>query len=202
MARGSVRDGSYAFARRETGGCCAGRLCTEMSMRTATAWLMVGAAVLIGVAGARAMEMADTDWPLDRIVSNLEQRLAAAPDDPQLHYNLGRAHGFAFALERSSLWTMDTRVGPHLKDLEQQRSRLKLATEKDRKWYAPVALDLPPPAPEQLLAHLAQGVQHLRRAVELDARAYHEYLEGQAKSELCLAWLLETGAHLAGRVDT
>lgn len=53
-----------------------------------------------------------TEWPLERIIENLEERLRIEPDDALAHYNLGRAHAFAFALETSSLWVSDDR--PHL----------------------------------------------------------------------------------------
>jgi hypothetical protein len=90
-------------------------------MSAASAWSILIASILLGVTAARAMEAPDTDWPLERIVSNLEQRLLGSPDDHRLHYNLGRAHAFAFALERSSLWASDTQVGLWIKDLDHQR---------------------------------------------------------------------------------
>jgi len=62
---------------------------------------------------------------------------------------------------------------------------------------------LPPPTAEELLAHLFQGVQHLGRALELTEHGSSSgYFEFHARCELCLAWLLDVGAHLASRVDT
>src|SRR5262245_33783512 len=62
-----------------------------------------------------------TEWPLDRIVANLEARLAQSPDDAYAHYCLGRAYGFAFALERSSLLLYEQQRGLTLEELAEQR---------------------------------------------------------------------------------
>ena len=163
-------------------------------MRNAKLRTILVAAVLLGAVAARAMESAYSDWPLERIVANLEQRLLSSPDDAQLHYNLGRAHGFAFALERSSLWATDHT--PWVKDLDAQRRMAELPTMKTK------SLGLPPPTPAELLAHLSKGVQHLRRAYQLATGPESRGGFWATESELGLAWLLETGAHLASRVET
>src|SRR5262245_13134604 len=70
------------------------------------AWKTRGVALvsaMLAVASAVARESAPTEWPLERIVTNLEAQLAQSPNDPQIEYSLGRAHGFAFALETPSL---------------------------------------------------------------------------------------------------
>src|SRR6185503_19268035 len=66
-----------------------------------------------------------------------------------------------------------------------------------------------PVDPARALERLAAGVFHLRRACEIDVVPAH--LEGQrlwahdwtvAREHLTFAWLLETGAHLAERMNT
>jgi len=127
------------------------------------------------------MEASWADWPLERILENLNKRLAEDSTDAAAHYNLGRAYAFAFALERSTLlvYTLDV---VHLKDHE------------DQVRYGPTPPgDPPPPTPERKLELLTEGLSHLRRSIEL---------ADNAQKRLTLGWLLESGAHLADRVDT
>ena len=56
--------------------------------------------VILVAAFPRPMETPPTEWPLDRLITNLEAHVTAKPLDAVAHYNLGRAHAFAFALER------------------------------------------------------------------------------------------------------
>lgn len=51
----------------------------------------------------------------------LEARLAEGHVDGITHYNLGRAHAFAFALERSSLWAIGSEEIVWVNDLDTQR---------------------------------------------------------------------------------
>src|SRR5262245_52767988 len=108
------------------------------------------AVLLLGSPPAKARPPNYSDWPLERIISNLEDRLATAPDDSLHHYNLGRAHGFAFAMERSSLWIAESRDNLWVGDLEVQKSRSRYAKEDARR-YRRVRLDLPSPPPSALL---------------------------------------------------
>src|SRR5262245_29186148 len=101
-----------------------------------------------------------TEWPLERIVGNLEKGLASDPGDAAAHYSLGRAHAFAFALKRSSLFVYASWEGsqrPKIADLDEQDMAVP---------PRPGEPALPATAPVDFLAHLAPGVQHLRRACE------------------------------------
>jgi len=127
----------------------------------------------------RPMEIGPSDWPVERFVRNLEARLRDAPEDPGAHYTLGRVHAFAFALERSSLFGGG--------DEELHRTYLKDIGDQIQTPSSPA------PPPDEALRHLSEGLVHLQRAVTLEGSPLHL---------LTLAWLLETGAHLADRVDT
>lgn len=131
-----------------------------------------------------------TDWPLARIIGNLEARLAASPQDAKAHYSLGRAHAFAFALHRSSLLVFEQQSGIWVEDLDGQRQRL-----------GENLLDIREPGPAEQLAHLTEGVKHLRLACELVSSLDFPDI-WKKRFELTLAWLIETGAHLGSRVDT
>src|SRR5262249_4485757 len=134
---------------------------TEVVMKR-THVRLVALSILVALAApCLATGPQPTEWPLDRIIANLEERLRVAPDDSLAHYNLGRAHAFAFALERSSLWAVDER--PHLADPSTDRGVEVEDLEDQRKLSATTSL-----GPSELLAHLAEGVRHLRRACEID----------------------------------
>lgn len=149
-------------------------------------WSILGIVAFVAVCttAALAMGIPPTEWPIKRLIANLEARLVESPDDPQTHYTLGRTHGFAFALERSTLWAADTSSGPWLKDLDWQRRKMSRTKEGSL-------------TPSELLVHLTEGVRHLQRACQLNVSLYWV-----KNYELSLAWLLEMGAHLANRVDT
>jgi hypothetical protein len=144
--------------------------------------------LLAGAVSAVPMVLPPTEWPLERIASNLEQALREHPDDNQLHYLLGRALGLSFALERSSLWG----GGGWTVDLAEQREHSASTSSV---------------TPAESLAHLASGVLHLRKACELPDQGPGDkdaFLYGwwNSRKHLTFAWLLETGAHLADRVAT
>src|SRR5687768_15156447 len=101
----------------------------------------------------RPREVVPSDWPVERFVRNLEAQLAADPEDAGAHYTLGRVHAFAFALERSTLLGGGHEQQTWVKSLEVQRK------------HKP-AENATPPTPAERLAHLAEGVRHLRRACE------------------------------------
>src|SRR5687767_553970 len=82
--------------------------------------------LLVGAASLPPREAPRSEWPLDRLIVNLEAR--ASPKDAEAHYNLGRAHAFAFALERRSLWATGTPTKEEswrgwVVDLDEQRRR-------------------------------------------------------------------------------
>jgi hypothetical protein len=141
--------------------------------------------VIIAAAWSPIREVGPTEWPLERMVANLEARLTEAPDDIQARYNLGRAHAFAFALERSTLWAFPRDDVRYVKDWRDQEKRGS-------------QLSLPPLTPEQRLVHLTEGVRQLSRVCSMAGDS--GYRKGEP--HLTFAWLLETGATFAGQVDT
>src|SRR5262245_4863217 len=145
-------------------------------------------AVLLFTMSAVAREASPSEWPLYRIIENLEQRVAKSSADFQAQYNLGRAHAFAFALQRSTLWVYQSSSGTYVADLDRQDMKRRAGDSNDP------ALQASPPTSDELLAHLGQGVKHLALACELAPK--------EARFHLTLAWLLEIGAHLADRLDT
>ena len=164
-------------------------------MQLRKAWSGGVALVVLLVTPCLAHGPMPTEWPLERIIANLEGRLRVDPDDAQAHYSLGRAHGFAFALERTSLWATENRDhGPWVEDLEDQVRRAKASQAGGQGPSDPLSQHERSPSAQ--LEHLGQGVQHLRKACEIKERGWW-----RSRWHLTLAWLLETGAHLADRVD-
>src|SRR5262245_43979806 len=88
-----------------------------------------------------------TDWPVERVAANLEERLKSSPEDASLHYQLGRTLAFAFALERQRFSSAD----------------LGFTADPSKRG----SLLSPPPTPEDSIRYLSSAVQHLRRAIEL-----------------------------------
>ncbi len=151
-------------------------------VRTASliaAVVLVASAVVASAPPPQPKEARPSEWPLERFVQNLDARLAAAPEDADAHYTLGRVHAFAFALERTTLLGGGSEEFTWLKDLDAQREH--------------VPLPAPPMEPDERRAHLAEGVRHLSRACALEDSALHR---------LTLAWLFETGAPLAPELDS
>jgi hypothetical protein len=140
------------------------------------------------------MGLSGTEWPLERILENLNKRLAEKPDDAGTYYALGRTYAFAFGLERTSLlvYSRDNRKsGPE---------RFVYVLELDRQVRHGREHPEPPtpPSPERMLEYLGEGIRNLRRSI-----AMADGLEDDdARKHLTFAWLLESGAHLADRIDT
>jgi hypothetical protein len=165
-----------------------------MRPRTNHAILIV--LLLAGAAWPRPMEVAPSEWPLDRIVENLERVVKETPNDGEAHYYLGRALGFAFALERSTLWTI-WEAAELVSELDEQQAQFGTSARSEQV------------TPAESLERLASGILHLRRACEIEAVPEELERERQwshdwcvAREHLTFAWLLETGAHLADRVPT
>jgi hypothetical protein len=139
--------------------------------------------LLVPLARGMAIDI-DTLWPVERIVANLEARCAQDPSDVGSRYTLGRAHAFAFVLERASLFAFVNDDGAWLRDWWKQERSVERGENPEE----------PRPAPSELLAHLGAAVRELTRTTELAPE--------QPEHHLTLAWILETGAHLADRLDT
>ena len=145
-------------------------------MRRALSLVSAGLFVLLATATSLAKEASPTEWPLDRIITNLEAKVREAPNYGFAHYNLGRAHAFAFALKSSALWGY-------------REDALLDVKERERLPSSGAPLD-----ENTLLAHLAEGIRHLCLANELGPE-HEEY-------HLTFAWLCEIGASSAERIDT
>jgi len=170
-------DGS---TRLETGPRNAATLRMEVPMLRRSAWVGVALFLAVLAMPGRSRYAGPTDWPLDRLIANLVAQLAEHPFDAPARYQLGRAHAFAFALERTTLRVRGTAV---VELAEQPRG-----TDPTSR----------PMTQEEKLWHLAQGVTHLRKACESeDAPKWM-----RESRHLTLAWLLEIGAPLGERVDS
>lgn len=148
--------------------------------------------VLVGAAhiAAAAMWVEPSDWPVERLIQNLERFLAEHPDDADATYNLGRIHGYAFALETNSLgaWAANEDQPPMLPGLDLQRALYDPTTGSRRR------PDDPRPGAGEILRHLSESVRLHRKAIELAPE--------RAEFHLGLAYVLETGSHVAEQVDT
>src|SRR5438045_1332657 len=100
-----------------------------MTLRARKIEFIVFLSAILTTAASLAMEPASTEWPLERIIANLQERLRESPQDAQTLYNLGRAHAFSFALKRSSLWVYDG-APIQIVDLDKQ-DRKRLPSQSD-----------------------------------------------------------------------
>lgn len=148
-------------------------------------------AAIIAVSGAAPDTLGHgiipRDTPVDRIVKNVEARLAKNPDDAEAHYVLGRAHALVF--ERKSNEVLTFEWG------EDQLPEPASAGWQKRMagWNARDQPKSKPPTEEELRTHLAEAINHLNRAIELD--------NTKAKYHLALASIAESGIGVAERVD-
>jgi hypothetical protein len=160
---------------------------------------VVGATVVLIATTARSFWIGGArEVPIDRILSNIERRVAKDPNNSHSQYLLGRVHGAAFA--RGDAWVRmyggdDTTFE---RDLDSPRSPLgcgPIASSglqwRSKRASGPSAEHL---APQESCMHLTEAVRHLSRAVELapDDALYH----------VGLACALDSGAHLAQQIDS
>jgi hypothetical protein len=136
--------------------------------------------VLAGSAAALGHGMIPRDVPIDRIIKNIDARLAANPNDAHAHYVLGRAHGLAFETKNNNIYAFERGENPEPASAGWQKNR----------WGGGAKAV---PSAEELKTHLAEAIRHLNRAIELnpDDPAYH----------LALASVLESGIASAGTID-
>jgi hypothetical protein len=127
--------------------------------------------------------------PIERMLPQLEARVAEDPKDAHAQYLLGRVNGAAFARGVASVeaWTQYPDRVPQL--FERER---KFIAETE--YQAQSRTKLPPLSPEALCAHLSSAVQHLSRAVELAPE--------NSLYQLGFANALDSGAHLASMVNS
>ena len=142
-----------------------------------------------------------TDWPVARLVRNLERALERRPDDGTTLYALGRLHAYAFTFASDSVAVFrDAPPADESSDaIEVQPEELDHEIANDavqRSVHARAAEKSGPhamPAAERL-AHLEAAVRDLARAREL--------LAERAEVSLSLATVLEAGAPFAAQVDS
>ena len=114
--------------------------------------------------------------PVARLVANLEKRVAEEPRNVELHINLARLHGMAYALK-----TEEVPVGGYRPE------------DKDRPYFGPEPRLIPyeaTPAPGAESArraeeHLAAAVEHYRKALQIEPE--------NLLARLGYAWTLDQG---------
>jgi len=148
------------------------------------------AGLAVRVAPAMWTWLLPTDWPVERLIENLERQVAEHPDDADLHYNLGRVHGYAFAFETEVL-------GASAQDMDHSPVLAQRDVQEffyGRSPGSPRALARARPAPDEILRHLRGALERHLRAVAL--------APDRAEIHLGLAYVLEHGRHLGNRLDT
>ncbi len=136
---------------------------------------------------ARAFWLGPSEWPVERLVRNVEARLVEHPDDLDLLYTLGRIHALAFTLESNALAVKDSRVvDPALFTDDIQKHFFSPGGRKRKSGDTPSS--------SELRLHLEAAIRTLTRAIE---RAPERGLHA-----LTLACVLEAGAPRASEVDT
>lgn len=153
---------------------------TKRSMRAALTLLaVVGCAA--GMAAGHGMIPRDT--PIDRIISNVQERVKEHPNDAHAYYILGRAHALAFEHKNNNVYAWERTDGyrryePAASGWQRQRSRTQ----------EPVV-----PSEAELKVHMTEAIRNLNKAIEL-APAEGAY-------RLALASALESGNDLAGKLE-
>ncbi|MGE0491289.1 MAG: tetratricopeptide repeat protein [Vulcanimicrobiota bacterium] len=118
--------------------------------------------------------------PVKRLVTNLEKRVKAHPDDGQAHYALARVHSMAYAYRSTSV-----------------------EVEKDTRGDVPgFARAHEPPVDVQRVDQLtsAQALKHLERAI-VHYRKAVALLPDQLTARLGLAWCLEQAGRKQQAID-
>ena len=159
--------------------------------------LVLGLVVLLGTLGlpARAWWLGPSNWPIERMLANVERYVARHPEAAEAHYCLGRIHSYAFVFESAQLAVSAGKLETFVEELAAERVSLdelaRLVARPGLQRGQEEALPRVPP--EALLRHLDQAVRALRRALELapERGAFH----------LTLAYTLERGAHLGASFD-
>jgi hypothetical protein len=161
----------------------------KLAFRFAAAALAAGLAFRGEVAVAHGS--LPRDVPIDRLVKNLDARLAKSPDDADLHYILGRLHALAFETgsEDVRVWMRRYQSGDG--DLGDDWRPIEPANLDQPPHSEPRAVD--PAVEARLRSHLKEALVHLNRAIELAPEI--------ARYHLALASILETGVTRAGEVD-
>jgi hypothetical protein len=149
---------------------------------------VIGAVLALESAGL-AHGLPPEETPVDRILENLQQQLEAKPDDPVLHYRIGRAHGLALEFKSATLfvWGRNDR-DPQL--IDRSWTRLEFELKDHRKNTNQKSSE---PTVAQLRVHLTEAIKHLNRSLELDPKP--------ARVHVALASVLEAGAPLADQVE-
>ena len=131
------------------------------------------------------------DTPIDRLVKNLDARLEKAPDDPELHYVVGRLHALAFETRNGKV-----PVWPNAHSGRAVDPIGSISLPETKYWVGKrihTDLEAQPPTAEDLHEHLRKAILHLNRAIEL-APAIASY-------HLALASILESGEPMAVEID-
>lgn len=131
-----------------------------------------------------------TSTPLERVLSNLAKQLEAKPDDPKLHYKIGRAHALALEFKMEAVFVFaGGDGGPNLADRYWTRTMIQWRNSREKLEEN----SSPAPGEKELRAHLAEAVRHLSRSLELDSTPAHVHL--------ALACALEAGLPLAEEAE-
>jgi hypothetical protein len=168
-----------------------------MSARVVRGVVAAAAIAMLVVVSRAHWEDSSMLVPVDRLLPQLEARVAAHPNDAYSHYLLGRLHSAAFANACNAIVT-DGDLAAFTAPIPPSTQRLvdhvsPTATQRDHFKNDAQARSMAPLDPRASLDHLTQAVEHLSRAVVLapDVPLY----------ELGLAFVLDSGAHLADQID-
>lgn len=130
---------------------------------------------------ATAMWIMPKDVPVERIIKNVQDRLANDPSDQAALLTLARAHSMAFYLDKDVIPTY-AYGGERLEPVDFFRAG-----------EGPADPGIPPPKNERAIGHLRESILAFNRLLELQPR--------KAEAYLGLAYVLEMGREMSGDVD-
>lgn len=139
--------------------------------------------------------------PVERLIENATEHIAANPADPHGYYVLGRLHSMAFAsvdskltVSRSFREPVDPKALPSFLPYRSIKQQPEI---KNPKWE----LD------EQRLVHLAASIKHYRKSLELHAKSDDAKKQSSkrerdaARTLLGLAWMFEVANTHAAAIN-
>lgn len=127
-----------------------------------------------------------SSMPVERVLKNLTASLAESPDDPSLLLNAGRTHMMAYTFRTD-------RVVARARKREDDTTYEVMGSSEQAKYTRVPGRGGVYPNPEVQFQHLASALRLLGRAHQIDPN--------NAIITLSLSNAIESGAHLADRID-